>query len=44
MINQCQVCRFNKNGNCKVDWGCCFDPDPIKLDYIKKLGELFGDD
>ncbi|MFX1479993.1 MAG: hypothetical protein ACFFCI_17885 [Promethearchaeota archaeon] len=38
------ICRNNDNGECRLDWGCCFDPDPEILSYIKKLGEIFGDD
>jgi len=44
MSDTCQICRNNNDGSCRVDWGCCFDPDPEDLDYLKTLGALFGDD
>jgi hypothetical protein len=43
-MSDCKLCTNNNNGECTLDWGCCFIPDPYKLEYLKTLGEIFGDD
>ncbi|MFX0132081.1 MAG: hypothetical protein ACFFDN_00415 [Candidatus Hodarchaeota archaeon] len=42
-IDTCKICRNNRDGYCRVDWGCCFDPDPSLISYLEQLGKLFGD-
>lgn len=43
-IDTCSLCRNNINGRSKIDWGCCFDPNPALLNYLIQLGKMFGDD
>lgn len=43
-MDSCNICRNNNNGMCRLDWGCCFDPNPALLDYLNQLGKMFGDD
>lgn len=43
--NQCDTCKNNLgNGDCRLDWGCCYIPDEHKIKYLETLGKLFGDD
>ena len=39
----CELCQNNKEGECKLDWGCCYIPVPEVIEYLNKIGEMFKD-
>jgi len=42
MIDTCKICKNDDDGTCRIDWGCCFDPDPEKL--VENIYNMLGDD